>query len=635
MTAVAGFWSFDGRPVLEPVRRILKAQSAYGSLSACIHDEILGLGRNLYQVLPEDRFDHGPISRGQHKLVADVRLDNRCELGRLVDMSDTRLSTISDAALLFECLLKLGYAATNHLVGEFAFAWWDEKKRRLALGRDILGHRPLYFHRGRGFFAFSTMPSGLHALSEVPYAFDPEFMAESLALFPRLDRRTHFLGIERVRPGHLLLVDAHTEQERRYWNPAPATTRRRDPREYGDELRHLVDTAVGAQLRGANDTVATHLSCGLDSSIVTSSAALQFTGNRILAYTAAPASDFDGPVPSGAIGDERDGAAAAARLYPNVDHVVVESSQASPLEALEREHFYHQQPVANLENAVWGRAMIRDAHARGINVLLTGVVGNLTATYAGMEHLAWLVGRGRVIKAVITSKSLAANGVPWRTLAAHLLGPFLPHRAWSAAAKLRGWVTDLRDYTAVSPSAVQNLKERARQLAFDLTYRPSQDPFRSRLAAYASCDGGNYFKGVLAEWGVSVREPLADRRIIDFCLSVPSEEFLLDGFPRSLARRAFAERLPDASVKSLKRGYQSADWYVALARDHAVLQQEIEAIRRCAPAEAAMDLNWLQQTASSWPSSGWADEKVVMRYRYGLLRAVSAGHFMRKVAGTN
>ena len=62
MTAVAGFWSFDGRPVLEPVRRILKAQSAYGSLSACTHDEILGLGRNLYQVLPEDRFDHGPIA---------------------------------------------------------------------------------------------------------------------------------------------------------------------------------------------------------------------------------------------------------------------------------------------------------------------------------------------------------------------------------------------------------------------------------------------------------------------------------------------------------------------------------------------------------------------------------------------
>jgi hypothetical protein len=26
---------------------------------------------------------------------------------------------------------------------------------------------------------------------------------------------------------------------------------------------------------------------------------------------------------------------------------------------------------------------------------------------------------------------------------------------------------------------------------------------------------------------------------------------------------------------------------------------------------------------------------VMMRYRYGLLRAIAAGHFMRKVAGTN
>jgi hypothetical protein len=48
-----------------------------------------------------------------------------------------------------------------------------------------------------------------------------------------------------------------------------------------------------------------------------------------------------------------------------------------------------------------------------------------------------------------------------------------------------------------------------------------------------------------------------------------------------------------------------------------------------------MDLDWIRQAANSLPDDGWARNDVVMRYRYGLLRAVSVGHFMRKVAGTN
>jgi hypothetical protein len=35
------------------------------------------------------------------------------------------------------------------------------------------------------------------------------------------------------------------------------------------------------------------------------------------------------------------------------------------------------------------------------------------------------------------------------------------------------------------------------------------------------------------------------------------------------------------------------------------------------------------------PVGDWARNDVVVRYRYGLLRAISVGHFMRKVAGVN
>ena len=59
-------------------------------------------------------------------------------------------------------------------------------------------------------------------------------------------------------------------------------------------------------------------------------------------------------------------------------------------------------------------------------------------------------------------------------------------------------------------------------------------------------DRGNFNKGVLATHGLDVRDPTADRRVLEYCLAIPPEQFILGGVPRSLARRAFADRLPAA-----------------------------------------------------------------------------------------
>lgn len=634
MSAIAGFWSFDGRPARSQVDRSLKGLSAYGSSTASWDDGTIALGRNLHSILPEDRFDRGPIADGRHTLVADVRLDNRSELGALLGYRADRLGTLSDARLLFDCLIRWGDQAFDRLVGEFAFAWWDSKARKLILARDTLGHRPLYFHRDDRFFAFASMPSGLHALPEIPREFDAPFMAETLMLLPRLDERTHFRGIHRVRPAHWMSIEPSRQQATRYWLPAPGT-RFDDPREYEEELRRLVDQAVTAQLRGSGQSTCTHLSGGLDSSIVTTSVASQHPGRAVLAFTAVPGNDFVGEASRGIVCNEGTAAAEVARRYSNIRHFCVDSGEASPLAALDREHYYHQEPVSNLESAAWGRSILSRTRAHDARVLLTGVVGNISATYAGIEQLGAYVRAGKTAKACGLALALKANGMSWPTIGAQGIGPFLPPFLWTAAARARGWVTDIRGYTAIRPDLISPVMERCRSLQFDISYRPSSDPLQARLDVLNDCDGGNYFKGVLANWGVSVREPLADRRVIDFCVSIPPGEFVRNGIPRSLARRAFADRLPNSIVKNVRRGYQSADWYMAIRKDFPTLQNEVEAIARCEAAQEVLDPDWLRTSVSNWPRNGWNSRKIVMRYRYGLLRAVSAGHFMRKVAGTN
>lgn len=634
MTALAGFWSFDHRPSGPVCSRMLRGQAMYGGQSAQTEDGDFALGRNLIAQVPEDIFDRGPMARAGFRFVADVRLDNREELVARLALSTSDSRKLPDSALLFESLLKWGEAAVDRWVGEFAFALWDGGNRQLLLGRDILGLRPLYFHRGKTFFAFGSMPSGLHALDDIPYDFDAEFVTERLALVPQFGSRTFFRDVERVQPGHVIRVSAAGLASQKYWRPSPTCTSKIRPADFEEGLRSVVDQAVAAQLRGSGNVVASHLSGGLDSSTVTATAARLFPAGEIVAFTAVPRAGFLGRTPPATIASEGDLAAATARLYPNIEHVLIESSGESPLAGLDRSFVYEQQPSANLCNSVWGRAINRAARDRGASVLFKGALGNLTMSYSGLELLPYLLARGHLLDLVTHAVKLKRNGMPLLALGAQVLGPFVPAPLWRTLRRLGGRSISPMSFSAANLSLAE-LSRKSWERGFDIAGRPRADPYEGRLWAYAQADGGNSYKAVLAEYGLSVRDPTADKRVIEFSLAAPLEEYVRDGVPRSLARRAFSDRLPPAVTGSRLRGYQAADWHEGLDGARSQVEHEVSAIARCTDAANVLRISWLQHALDSWPTGYWDKPVVRDKYRLGLMRGISAGHFMRKVRGTN
>lgn len=592
----------------------------------------MSLGRNLFALLPEDAADRGPVVRGPYALVADVRIDNRQELERTIGVSESRAAQLSDTALLFECLLAWGKDALNRIAGEFALAFWDGARGRLLLARDILGLRPLVFHRSDSFFAFASMPSGLHTLPNVPYAFDPEYVAESLAMLPQTGRGTFFKGVERVEPAHWLEIGRSGLSGNRYWNPSGPSGKPLQPREYEEGMRHVLDEATRAQLRGAGTPIAAQLSGGLDSSIVVTSAARQMPEAKIVAFTAVPRRDFDGAVPAGVVASEADRAAATASLYPNIEHVVVENGEQSPLAAFDSSFAYYQQPLPNPCNNVWGNSINRLAKERGARVLLMGNAGNLTVSYYGLQWLPELLRQGRLVKLAQLTMGAQRNGFSWLSLGAQVIGPYLPMRLWKLVSRR---ATDLRQYAPVSRSRIEELHRKAAERGMDFSYRPRRDPLGLRIWALTRFDNGSYFKGMLAQWGLSARDPTGDKRLIEYSLAVPPEEYVRGGVPRSLARRAFGDRMPPEVAQATIRGYQAADWYEGIGSNLAAVREELEQVARCADAASAMDVDWLEGAVSSWPEGGWGEDEMIMRYRHGLLYGLSVGHFMRRVSGTN
>jgi asparagine synthase (glutamine-hydrolysing) len=638
MTALAGLWSFDERPVGDAVPRMLAAQAAYGQVDAAWSDGAVGLGRRIWRFLPEDRHDRSvQVARdGALVLAADVRLDNRDELAAALGLAATDLPSLCDAALLLRALAAWDEGAVDRLLGDFAFALWDGRRQRLLLARDFLGQRPLHFARQRGFVAVASMPKGLHALPDIPIAPSRDAMAAFLALMPETGTDTFFEGIEKVPAGHIVIIDRSETRRRRYWDPAREVVRRADPDAYGEAIRAELDRAVRARLRRGDGPLGAHLSAGLDSGAVAATAArLSAPNGRVIAYTAAPRPGWSGPGPPARLADEAGLAADTAALYPNIEHVRVSPEMVSPLAGLDRSFALLDRPLLNACNTVWWDAILDRARRDGVDVLLTGQAGNMSFSYDGVAALPWLARRGRWLQLIRLLRAMRGRGARHRHLAHLVVAPLLPRPGWRLVERLRGRSRRLTDHSAIRAGVAATLEAEASARHHDWTYQPRHDPFEQRLWALRRVDNGNYNKGAVAGWGIDLRDPTADRRLVELCLSIPPAAFFADGVPRALARRMLADRLPPAVCRNDRKGYQAADWYEGLTAGRGELRAELGRAANVPLAADLIDLARLEQLQDAWPDAGWETTEVIDRYRFMLLRGAAAAHFIRRASRSN
>jgi asparagine synthase (glutamine-hydrolysing) len=280
------------------------------------------------------------------------------------------------------------------------------------------------------------------------------------------------------------------------------------------------------------------------------------------------------------------------------------------------------------------------AQQRKLQVMLTGERGNATISYAGWELLPELLRAGRfVCLAKEIGAILRRKERRWQGIAATTIGPWLPVPLWDFLHRFalhEAW--DPTEYTALHPDRLANdaLRDLAAARNLDLRYRPWSDGRAMRIWSATRVDTANYQKGILAGWRVDQRSPFRDIRLMEFCLSIPTEQFLRNGVPRALLREAMADRLPAAVLAERRKGLQAVDWHEGLNAVRDRLPEELDRLAACAPATRALDLTRMRKLVDNWPGGGWnRSDKVTRSYRLALLRGLSAGHFLRRVGGGN
>ncbi len=630
MTAIAGVISSRAEiDVSSACKNMLAVLSLYGDdHRAHYASHCFAMGLCLLRLLPEDKFDRQPLTASNvTAFIGDVRLDNRQQLAEGLGWSSLQLAVAADSDLLLAAWLRWGEACVDHIYGAFAFAVWQEADQSLFLARDHTGERPLFYAASPHGFAFASMPKGLHALPWIPAEIDEDYVARYLTLADTPVEQTIFRHIRRLPAGCSLRVRGGDVQLQHYWRTdrLPAL-RLRSPQEYLECFLERFDSAVSARLRTPGG-VGAQLSGGLDSGAVAATAAglLGAQGRELTCFTAVPRPGSVPPPGKTHFYDEGPAAAEAIAQYSNTRHVLVESSDTSFLDILDHNNDLYDHPCFGPSNEVWSNAIYDRARASGITVLLNGSCGNFTFSYEGMGALsAWFrSGQWRTLLRV--ARRLAqSRTVSRRWVVRNAVWPSLP--LW-----LRSW-TDPHsrdfslDYSMLHPALAQQLD--LRRIAFEDMHRESADgrTMLRRLLDYG--DVGDAPIAAQGGWGIDYRDPTYDRRIVEFCLTVPLEEFLRDGQLRSLARRSMQGRLPASTLQRTQRGSQSADWHISLAAVRGRMAAEVEHLRTSPLAARMLDLDRMGTLIEHWPTGGFEADSIRRSYYMALTRGFSVGKFL-------
>jgi asparagine synthase (glutamine-hydrolysing) len=330
--------------------------------------------------------------------------------------------------------------------------------------------------------------------------------------------------------------------------------------------------------------------------------------------------------------DEWPLAAATAERYPNVDHVPIPTGGLSILDGLERNVALWERPIPNLCNQAWVDRISAEAKHRGLTLMLTGTMGNLSFSNAGLELLPELLVSGRLFRLAAAIRAVKRqSGGRWAGVGLQTVAPFLPGPLWTQVNRLRGLGRDSEVITFATPKAEAAAQpQRPEDLCgVDPYGRPPANGRKARMAALTRIDPGPFNKGTLAGWGVDVRDPSADRALFEFALSVPTEEYIVAGMNRALARQGFADRLPEKVRLEMRKGFQASDWAAALRAERERLRAEAESIAASPAASEVVDAGKMLRVIDAWPEGSLNDPVVHGTYRLSLLRALAAGHFLR------
>jgi asparagine synthase (glutamine-hydrolysing) len=365
---IYGIVHFDGsNPPAEALRAMGRVTVHRGPDDDGTHcDGPLALGMRRLSIIDVGG-GHQPLTNedGTLWLVANGEIYNYRELRADLLARGHRFRTASDCETILHLYEEHGDDFVTHLNGMFGFALWDRRRKRLVVGRDRLGVKPIYVWRDAKRLIFASEAKAILAVPGVSAALDPAGLSSYLTLGYVAAPQSIFRGIAKLPPATLLTVDGASVTERRYWRVPASVDRATSEADWIGATRARLEESVRMQMV-SDVPIGAFLSGGVDSSAV----------------VAFMAKHSDRPVKTYAIGfrggdaeafyNELPYARQVAALFGTDHHEIV--VQPDVVALLPKLLWHMDEPIA--DTAFVTTYLVSEFARRDVTVILSGVGGD-------------------------------------------------------------------------------------------------------------------------------------------------------------------------------------------------------------------------------------------------------------------
>jgi len=471
-------------------------------------------------------------------VLLDGRLDNRTELIAALDIEDGR---VGDARLISAAYDKWSDGLAEHLLGDFAILVIDGARRRVLAVRDHFGVKPLYYARQGERVLFASEQQALLAAgvsADVSTAAVVNFLAGTVGR----PEQTNFEQIACVPPASLLVIDSNGLSARSYWRLEPSLP---EPPEQdaAERLKLLLQQAVSCRLP-KNAAYGVMLSGGLDSSSLAGLARADPANHGRLIDTYS--SVYDGTPEH----NERPYIEAVLAQSGFNPHFIA-ADDIPPFEGYSEMITQHGGPPIG-PNTAAARQVYATAARDGLRVLIDGHGGDEVVSH-GHGKLLDLIEAGRLwecwleLDALRRIEPFNAGAAYMRMLLDFGLRPKLHALpGWPKARARRRPEPD--PLGMIRPSIIDEFgladpRGRFRERLPGRTFERSQHfiTLTNSLQAKAF----ELLDSLAARYSIEARYPFWDKRVVEFCLSLPPDAKFKRGVTRRVLRGSMSGVVPD------------------------------------------------------------------------------------------
>jgi len=324
----------------------------------------IGIGMRRLSIL-DVAGGHQPISNEDETiwLVLNGEIYNFQELRERLEKDGHIFRTRTDTEVIVHLYEQVGLDVFKYLRGMFAVALWDESKERLVLARDRIGEKPLYIRQEPGRLLFASEMKSILQLEGVPRRLNSEALHEYLALGYVPAPLTLLQGIQKLEPGHLLLVEKGRVESRQYWEVPVGHEEQHSEEEWCERIREKLQETVRLQLV-SDVPLGAFLSGGVDSSTIVSLMS-RLTGRPVKTY----AIGYGGPH---SYYDELPYARTVAKAFGTEHHEIIVHPEMSEL--LPKLIWHLDEPIA--DSACLTTYLVSKLARESVTVILSGVGGD-------------------------------------------------------------------------------------------------------------------------------------------------------------------------------------------------------------------------------------------------------------------